>query len=130
MELCEPLETSEEIFHTQSELNHQEKNRQSSEHHQSAKSVQKKCSNQATKPTEEDKNENAKTKNRNLPVCTLHGPGHNMNSCKVMQLKVKAMKLNWLTSSCSRAGLVQFQGTKKRPSEGQELNALVVNASK
>ena len=60
----------------------------------------------------------------------MHGPGHNMKLCKVMQSQAKYMKLNWLTACGGRAGCVRFHHTKKRPSEEKDLNGLVTNAIK
>ena len=53
-----------------------------------------------------------------------------MNLCKVILAQSKAMKLNWSTACGGGAGCVRFHGAKKRPSEGKDLNALVVNALK
>ena len=89
-----------------------------------AKSAQRKGSNQAAKPLEEDANK------KNLHLCPLNGPRHDMNLCKVMQEQSKAMKLTWSTDCGSGACYVRFQGAKKRPAKGQELNALLVNVVK
>ena len=68
VKFCERLKTSEEIFQTQCEGNHQnKKNKQSGEFHQSAKSEQSKGSYQSANPLEEDANKK-KTKKKNLPV--------------------------------------------------------------
>ena len=40
------------------------------------------------------------------------------------------MKSMWLTCQDGGAGCVQFQSAKKRPTEGKDLNDLVVNAVK
>ena len=40
------------------------------------------------------------------------------------------MKSNWLTAHGVSAGCVRFQGAKKRPAEGKDLNYLVANAVK
>ena len=60
----------------------------------------------------------------------LHEPGHNMNMnlCKAMMAQAKAMKSTWLTARSDGAGCVRFQGAKKRPAEGEEMNSLVDNA--
>ena len=58
----------------------------------------------------------------------LHGPGHDMNWCKVNQEQAKAMKLTWLITRGSREGCMRFQGDKKRLAKGQDLNALVARA--
>ena len=63
-------------------------------------------------------------------MCPLHGPGHNMNSCKVMLAQSKGMKSTWSTARCSGTGRVKFQGAKERPAKGNDLNALVVNTVK
>ena len=47
-----------------------------------------------------------------------------------MQAKSKAMKSNCTTAYCVRAGCARFHGAKKRPVEGEDLNALVTNAVK
>ena len=47
-----------------------------------------------------------------------------------MQAQDKSIKSTWSTACGSGAGRVQFQGTKKWPTEGQELNALVANELK
>ena len=60
----------------------------------------------------------------------LNGPVHNMNSCKVMLAQSKGMKSTWSTARGSGAGCVKFQGDKKRPAKGNDLNALVVNTVK
>ena len=63
-------------------------------------------------------------------MCPLHGPGHDMNLCKVMLAQSKGMKSTWSTARGSGAGCVKFQGDKKRPAKGNDLNALVVNTVK
>ena len=40
------------------------------------------------------------------------------------------MKSTWLTVHSGGAGRVQFKGAKKSPSEGQDMDDLVVNAVK
>ena len=60
----------------------------------------------------------------------MHGPGQYMNSRKVMLEQAKAMKSTWSIARGGGAGRVRFQGAKKRPSEGKELNYLVANAVK
>ena len=40
------------------------------------------------------------------------------------------MKSTWLTARSGGAGRVRFQGAKKRPDKGKELNALVYNVVK
>ena len=47
-----------------------------------------------------------------------------------MQAQTKDTKSTWLTAPGGRVGCVQFQGIKKRLSEGQELHALVDNTLK
>ena len=42
----------------------------------------------------------------------------------------KAMKSTCLTDIGSGTGRLRFQGTKKRPAKGEELNSLVANAVK
>ena len=114
----------------QGEGNHQNKtNKHSGECNQSAKSAQSKGSYQAASPSEEDAHKN-KTKNKSSPVCPLHGPGQNMNMCKVMLAQAKPMKSTWSTARGGGAGCVRFQGDKKRSAEGEELNDLVANAVK
>ena len=68
--------------------------------------------------------------NKNPPLCPMYGFGHNMNSCKIMQAQSKAMKSTWLTARGGGAGHVRFQGAKKRPAEGEDMNDLVTNAVK
>ena len=58
----------------------------------------------------------------------LHGPGHQINECKVMKAQAKAMNLNCSTSRDGGAGFVRLQGAKKRPTKYQELDALVASA--
>ena len=53
-----------------------------------------------------------------------------MNSCKVILAQTKAMNLTWSTAHGGGAGRVRFQGAKKLPSKGKELNDLVTNAVK
>ena len=60
----------------------------------------------------------------------LHGPGHDINSCKVIQAQSKSMKFTWLTARGGEAGHVRFQVARKRPVKDKELNALVTNAVK
>ena len=60
----------------------------------------------------------------------LYGPGHDMNSCKVMLAQAKSMKLTWLDACGSGAGRVRFQGAKNIPAEGEDMNALASNAVK
>ena len=131
MEFCKRLKTAEEIYQTQGEVNHPPppKNKQSSERHQPAKLVQSKGSKQAANPSEEDANKN-KTKNKDSPVCPLHGLGHDMNSCKAILEQAKAMNLTWSTACSGGVVRVRFQGAKKRPDEVEELNALVAKAVK
>ena len=47
-----------------------------------------------------------------------------------MLAQAKAMKLTWWTSCDGGAGRVRFQGSKKRPDEGKELNSVVANVVK
>ena len=130
VDFCECLKTAEEIFQTKCEGNHQnKKTKQPGERHQSNKSAQIRGSYQATNPSEEDAKKK-KTKNKNSPVRPLHGPGHDMNSCKVMLAQAKSMKSTWSTVHGGGTGHVRFQGTKKRPAKGEALNALVANAVK
>ena len=53
-----------------------------------------------------------------------------MKLCKVMLAQAKCMNLT--RSTANRAGTfhVRFQGAKKRPAKGEELNTLVANAVK
>ena len=60
----------------------------------------------------------------------LNGPGHEMNSYKAMLEQAKSMKSTWSTARGGGAGRVSFQGAKKRPAEGKDLNALVSNTVK
>ena len=60
----------------------------------------------------------------------MHGPGHDMNFCKVMQAQYKSTKSTWLTTRGGGAGCMRFQGAKKRSAEIEDLNALVTNAVK
>ena len=55
---------------------------------------------------------------------------HNMKLCKVILEQSKAMKLTWSTACSGGAGRVRFQGDKKRPDKGKDLNALVSNTVK
>ena len=66
----------------------------------------------------------------NSPVCPLHVPGHDMNLCNSMLAKAKYIKLNCSASRGSSAVPVRFQGAKKRPGEGKDLNSIVSNAVK
>ena len=63
-------------------------------------------------------------------MCPMHDPGNDMNLCKIMLAQVKYMKLICSNACGGSAGHVTFQGAKKRPAEGEELNALVVNGIK
>ena len=63
-------------------------------------------------------------------MCPLHGPGNDMNLCKVMMAQAKAMKSTWLTARRVYTGCVRFQDNKKRLAKVKELNALVANAVK
>ena len=103
--------------------------KQSGDHHQSAKSAQRKVSYQAANPLEEDDNKN-KIQRENSPMCPLHGPGNDINSCKVMMEQAKSMKLTWSTACRRVAGCLRFQGAKKRPAKVEDLNDLVTNAVK
>ena len=60
----------------------------------------------------------------------LHGPVQHMNLCKVIMAQTKVMKSTWSTACGRGAGRVRFQGAKKRPAEGKELNGLVSNSVK
>ena len=44
-----------------------------------------------------------------------------------MQAQSKAMQLTWLDSRGVGAGCLWFQGAKKRPAKGQDLNYLVAS---
>ena len=57
----------------------------------------------------------------------MHRLGHDMKSCKLMQAQSKSVEFTLLTSCGGRAGRVQFQVAKKRPSEGQDLNDFVAS---
>ena len=87
----------------------------------------RKGSNHSSNPSEEDADKK-KTKKKKSPVCYLHGPGHDMKSCKFMLVQAKSRNLTWLTTCDSGAGRVRFQGTRKRQAKGEELNSLVINA--
>ena len=63
-------------------------------------------------------------------MCPLHGPVHDINSCNVMLEQAKSMNLTWSDARGRGAGRVGFQGARKRPAEGEELNYLVDNAVK
>ena len=95
------------------EITKTKKTKQSGEFHQSAKSAHRKEPNQAVKPSEEDANKK-KTKNKKPPVCPLHGPGNEMNPCKVMLEQSKASESTWFTALDGGAGRVSFQGVKNR----------------
>ena len=127
VKFCERLETAEELFQTQGEVNHQNKN--SSSPANATNLAQRKGSYEAANPSDEDANKN-KNQKKKSPVCPLHGPGHDMNSCKVMLAQAKAMRSTWSTARRGGAGRVRFQGAKKRPYEDEELNALIDNAVK
>ena len=60
----------------------------------------------------------------------MHGPGHNLKTCKLMHAQSKAMKLTWSTTCGGIICCVQFQGANKCPTKVQELNALVANELK
>ena len=51
-----------------------------------------------------------------------------MNSWKVILEQTKAMKFTWSTARGGSAGHIRFQGAKKRPAEGKDLNAILYNA--
>ena len=53
-----------------------------------------------------------------------------MNFCKFMLAQAKATKSIWSNACGGGARRVKFQGAKKRPAKGEELNALVANAVK
>ena len=60
----------------------------------------------------------------------MNGPDHDKNLFKVMMEQSKAMKLTWLTACWGGAGCIRFQGAKKHPAKGEDLNALVSNSVK
>ena len=68
-----------------------------------------------------------KNKNNNNPTCPLHGPGHDMNPCKVIQVYPMSIKWTWY-SNLRGVGHVKFAGTKKRLADDEELNTLVASA--
>ena len=92
--------------------------------------MQSKGPHQAAKLSEEDASKKTKTKIKNLAVWPLHETGNDMIFCKLMQAQSKGMKSTWSTARCSGTGRVKFQGDKKRPAKGNDLNALVVNTVK
>ena len=47
-----------------------------------------------------------------------------------MQAQAKAIKSTWSAACGNGSGCIRFQGTNKRPDEGEELNALVTSAVK
>ena len=47
-----------------------------------------------------------------------------------MLAQAKSMRSTWLVSRSGGARRVMFQGAKKRPTEGKELNDLVANTVK
>ena len=61
-------------------------------------------------------------------MCPLHGTITDMNSCKLVQVQAKAMKWTCSNYCGGRICRVRFQGTKKHPAEGQDLNTLVDSA--
>ena len=69
--------------------------------------------------------EQNKSKNKNSPVCPLHGPGHDIKSCKVMLVQAKNVKSTWLNARRGGAGRVMFQGTNKGLDEAKSLMLLL-----
>ena len=63
-------------------------------------------------------------------MCPLHGPGHDMNSCKVVLAQAKAKKSTWSATHGGGTCCVRFQGAKKCPAKGEEINALLANPVK
>ena len=47
-----------------------------------------------------------------------------------MLSQAKAMKSTWSTARGSGTGRIRFQGAKKRPTKGEQLNALIANTLK
>ena len=58
----------------------------------------------------------------------MNGPGHDVNSCKLLQPQAKSMRLTWLTSCGGGSGCVRFQGANKHLTKGQGQNTLVASA--
>ena len=63
-------------------------------------------------------------------MCPQHGPGHDMNSCKVIQKQAKYMKAKWSTANGGGEGYMRFQVDKKRMAKGIVLNDLVASVVK
>ena len=53
-----------------------------------------------------------------------------MDSCKIIMEQAKAMNSTCSTACGGGAGRVRFQGAKKFPDKGEDLNALVYNKLK
>ena len=68
-EFYKRIETFDEIFHTQGEVNHKNQKKQSDKRQQSAKSMQSKGSNQNGKPSKEDANIKSKNKTYLCALC-------------------------------------------------------------
>ena len=52
-------------------------------------------------------------------MCPLHGPGHDINLCNVMQAQSKAMKSTWSTTCGNGAGCMRLQNPRTEFSYGQ-----------
>ena len=71
---------------------------------------------------------NAKNKLKNIikPTYTLHGPGHDMNLCKVIQYQSKCIKVDWL-STHGRGLRGNTAGAKKCLADGKHMNTIIVS---
>ena len=63
-------------------------------------------------------------------MCPLHGPGHDINSFKLVQAQANGTKSTWSSACDGGSGRIRLQGAKKRQAECEDLNYLVTNAVK
>ena len=130
VDFCERLEIAEEIY---SEVgisrpgeNHTlTKKAKTGDRNPPAMSARQKGAYQPAHPAKAGANK--PNYNKTKPICPLHGPGHDANSCKVLQNQAKSMK-NTYESNRGGGDYVRRSGAHKRDARGEELNALVASA--
>ena len=119
VDLCERLECAEEIY--SGGVNPTNKKQKTGQCDQSAWSAQKSGANQPAGGAEAPR--------KKQKTCPLHGPGHSMEECKVMQAQAKRMKAAHETAPSGYRP--RFKGKNKRGnSSDEEVNAIVKEAVK
>ena len=121
VEFCERLETAEEIYKGNGEQKHHGKNGSIRIWEPTSQVFYHRF-----KPEYKTSGRGCKKEQNNQPSCPLNGPGHDMNSYKVMQIQAKSTKRTW-SSNCGGGNKSKLLGAKKRLYNVKYLNTLVAS---